>query len=853
VSKRETRTSTWHYWPYVLTATVSVVVVPLVGVSALEIWSGASSPVLSVITGIVLSLGISSLGSWLWARSPRSRDLVFGDLMLWGWVRRLRIESRLTRTTELLLGLESAGSGVSAAERTEILKRLAADLEKRDPYTHGHSRRVARHAFMTAKSMGLPTAQLAKIRTAAAVHDVGKLDVPLKVLNKPGRLTDAEFNLIKTHASRGAELVSGLGDPEMTAIVRHHHERLDGRGYPDRLLGEEIPLGARVIAVADTFDALTSTRAYRSANKHKKALGILKKEAGTQLDPEVVAAFLKYYSGRDSFSWWASLTTGPQRLVAWIASQLRGPVVAGVLQRAAAVGAAVVLGGSAIAPAAWGGNSAPPAALAAPIPSPAAKPTPEPTRKPAATPNPEPTSTSVSAPAPAAPPTSEPAPEPTPEPAPEPTPEPEPTREPRPEPTREPSPEPTREPRPEPTPTPSEPPLLETTEVTFTERSASSGEQGQKTLFEARLTRSTDAPIADAELIFELTGPETSPSIAATTDTNGIASVKPTIEGPPGSYQLTARFLGDDSYEGSADTRVLVIESAVGPENRQCTTGHPIVGQTVDNFTVPEGQSCTVIDSTVTGSIKALADSFLYASGNEIEGNVEGDGAERITLVGNGISGNVTLKGGETPDGDDVLIYGNVLSNGNLRVELMAGDITVTDNDAAQGDVEVIENTIGDGYELVLDGNRVAKANLRVLNNWGPGGKSVTNNGGGGTLECKDNDSPFVGIPNGTWIDKKDQCAEGVEGLTTRGWWNLELTQVSSRPAGPTARIATQPIERSTPSKGPVSACVGRPSVPLLTNECHRSRRGGTERSRRFPSSPFDVGLESNKGLDWRS
>jgi hypothetical protein len=383
--------------------------------------------------------------------------------------------------------------------------------------------------------------------------------------------------------------------------------------------------------------------------------------------------------------------------------------------------------------------------------------------------------------------------------------------------------------------------LLETTEVTFTERTATSGEQGQKTLFEARLTHSTGAPIADAELTFELAGPETSPSIAATTDTNGVASVKPTIEGAPGSYQLTARYLGDDSYEGSADTRVLVVESAAGSGNRECTTGHPIVGQTVDNFTVPEGQSCTVIDSTVTGSIKALADSFLYASGNKIEGNVEGDGAEGITLAGNEISGNVTLKGGEAPDGDDVFIYDNVLSNGNLRVELMAGDITVSDNDAVQGDVEVIENTIGDGYVLVLDGNRVAKANLRVLNNWGPGGKSVTNNYGGGTLECRDNDSPFAGFPNGTWIDKQDQCAEstveGVEGSRTRSLRNLDLAQALSRPAGPTARIATQPFGRSTPSKGRVSGCLERLSVPSIIRECHQYPDGGIERSRRHPRS----------------
>jgi hypothetical protein len=148
---------------------------------------------------------------------------------------------------------------------------------------------------------------------------------------------------------------------------------------------------------------------------------------------------------------------------------------------------------------------------------------------------------------------------------------------------------------------------------------------------------------------------------------------------------------------------------------------------------------------------------------------------------------------------------------------LMAGDIVVTDNDAAQGDIEIIENTIGDGYQLVLNGNHVAKASLKVLKNRGPGGKSVTNNDGGGTLECMDNDSPFVGIPNGTWIEKMGQCTEssveGVEAWKTRGVRNLEQVQGSSRPGGPTIRSVMQPIGRSTPSKGRVSACVGRLSA----------------------------------------
>src|SRR5205085_6039106 len=161
----------------------------------------------------------------------------------------------------------------------QLLAQLAAALEAGDPYTHGHSRRVAHHAAMIAKGMGLPKQQVAKVRTAAVLHDVGKINTPTAILHKPGRLTDDEFDVIKLHPVDGAEMVSKLGDAELTAIVRHHHERLDGTGYPNRLPGGEIPLGARIIAVADTFDAITSTRPYRPANPHKRAMDILAKEA----------------------------------------------------------------------------------------------------------------------------------------------------------------------------------------------------------------------------------------------------------------------------------------------------------------------------------------------------------------------------------------------------------------------------------------------------------------------------------------------------------------------------------------------------------------------------------------------
>jgi hypothetical protein len=165
------------------------------------------------------------------------------------------------------------------------------------------------------------------------------------VLTKPGRLDDSEFEIVKHHPVDGAEMVRDLGDAEITAMVRHHHERLDGTGYPDRLAGDDIPLGARIIAVADTFDAMTSSRPYRAASRHKKALDVLTKEAGAQLDPAPVAAFMRYYSGKRSVGWTSLAAAAPQRLGAWLGGVFQnvGAGIAPAVQGLATVGAAAVI------------------------------------------------------------------------------------------------------------------------------------------------------------------------------------------------------------------------------------------------------------------------------------------------------------------------------------------------------------------------------------------------------------------------------------------------------------------------------------------------------------------------------
>jgi putative two-component system response regulator len=172
------------------------------------------------------------------------------------------------------------------------LRGLVTALESRVPGAGAHSRRVAAHCRLVAERLGVDPGEATRIECAGHVHDVGKIIVSPEILEKPGALTPREFAEIQRHALFGARLVASLDDPGMTAIVLSHHERLDGSGYPDGLRGLEIPLGARIIGVVDSFDALTSARPYREAGSSSAAVEILREEAGITLDAEVVDAFV---------------------------------------------------------------------------------------------------------------------------------------------------------------------------------------------------------------------------------------------------------------------------------------------------------------------------------------------------------------------------------------------------------------------------------------------------------------------------------------------------------------------------------------------------------------------------------
>jgi putative two-component system response regulator len=180
--------------------------------------------------------------------------------------------------------------------RLEILERLALAGEYRDDDTQEHAWRIGRTCALVATGLGLPDREVELIRRSAPLHDIGKIGIPDAILLKPGKLTDEEFETIKTHTTMGAEILSGSRSPLLVMaelIALTHHERWDGRGYPRGLRAEQIPLPARIVAVADVFDALTHARPYKEAWAVREAVAEIFHQAARQFDPDVVDVFLR--------------------------------------------------------------------------------------------------------------------------------------------------------------------------------------------------------------------------------------------------------------------------------------------------------------------------------------------------------------------------------------------------------------------------------------------------------------------------------------------------------------------------------------------------------------------------------
>jgi len=174
-----------------------------------------------------------------------------------------------------------------------IILALATAIEAKDPYTEGHVDRVASYALSLGGETGLTPWELQLLRKAAILHDVGKIGVNESVLRKPGPLSADEFNHMKSHTLIGERICRPLQQDRLILdVIRHHHERYDGKGYPDGLAGENIPIAARIMAVVDAYDALTSDRPYRNRLSQEQARQILKQEAGKQFDPKIATAFV---------------------------------------------------------------------------------------------------------------------------------------------------------------------------------------------------------------------------------------------------------------------------------------------------------------------------------------------------------------------------------------------------------------------------------------------------------------------------------------------------------------------------------------------------------------------------------
>jgi len=173
------------------------------------------------------------------------------------------------------------------------LKALARTVDAKSSWTAGHSERVADIALKIGKSLGLDPNSLINLQRAAFLHDIGKIGVPVAILDKPGKLSHEEFNIIKAHPRMGERILEPIkAYDEIIPMVVEHHERFDGKGYPDGLNGSSISLGARILAVADVFDALKSDRPYRDGMPFEQVIGIIKQEASQQFDPDIVNAFL---------------------------------------------------------------------------------------------------------------------------------------------------------------------------------------------------------------------------------------------------------------------------------------------------------------------------------------------------------------------------------------------------------------------------------------------------------------------------------------------------------------------------------------------------------------------------------
>ncbi|MBM4137475.1 MAG: HD domain-containing protein [Nitrospira sp.] len=212
-------------------------------------------------------------------------------------------ENKLIKSREAFLNMLRE-TDHSYKELKEIYKAIilsfANAIDAKSRWTKGHSERVTNYAIAIAKEIGLKAKDIETLRIASLLHDIGKIGTYDVILDKPGRLNDEELALVRMHPVKGEEILKPVRQlQQIFPIIRHHHERIDGNGYPDRLRGEEIPFFARIVHVADSFDSMTADRPYRPAPGKEYAVSELKKYSGTQFDPRAAEAFLRVLDKSD--------------------------------------------------------------------------------------------------------------------------------------------------------------------------------------------------------------------------------------------------------------------------------------------------------------------------------------------------------------------------------------------------------------------------------------------------------------------------------------------------------------------------------------------------------------------------
>jgi len=265
------------------------------GITLLSEWAkrcpGTAGIVMSANAELDTAVHAFKIGAFDYITKPINFDVLL--ITIEKALRKKELERQLDDYRTNLEAKVKEQTDVINSNYVRFIDSLIRTLEAKDSYTRGHSRRVTRYSVAIAEELGMAGQELEDLRRASVLHDLGKIGVKEAILNKPGRLTKEEFSEVVGHPEKAVEILEPIDyyKPLFPAIL-HHHERFDGKGYPSRLAGRDIPVASRIMTIADTFDAMTSTRAYRKALPNADAIAEIRRCSGTQFDPGIVPAFL---------------------------------------------------------------------------------------------------------------------------------------------------------------------------------------------------------------------------------------------------------------------------------------------------------------------------------------------------------------------------------------------------------------------------------------------------------------------------------------------------------------------------------------------------------------------------------